>query len=88
MRQIVSHGVKMPHPDPDGRPVSHEEVEHAQGCRRQLSGRLPIFAADYATSIAATFGADVHRDRIVREPVIPDAHVWVRSSRLIEFCKR
>jgi nucleotide-binding universal stress UspA family protein len=51
-----------------------------------LSGRAPLdFAADYATSIAATFGAHVTGIAFLYEPVIPDGTLGGVPVDLIEL---
>jgi nucleotide-binding universal stress UspA family protein len=51
-----------------------------------LSGRAPLdFAADYATSIAATFGAHVTGIAFLYEPVIPDGTLGGVPIDLIEL---
>jgi nucleotide-binding universal stress UspA family protein len=51
-----------------------------------LSGRAPLdFAADYATSIAATFGAQVTGIAFLYEPVIPDGTLGGVPVDLIEL---
>jgi nucleotide-binding universal stress UspA family protein len=51
-----------------------------------LSGRAPLdFAADYATSIAATFGARVTGIAFLYEPVIPDGTLGGVPVDLIEL---
>ena len=52
----------------------------------KLSGRAPLdFAADYATSIAATFGAHVTGIAFLYEPVIPDGTLGGVPVDLIEL---
>ncbi len=51
-----------------------------------LSGRGPLdFAADYATSIAATFGAQITGIAFLYEPVIPDGTLGGVPVDLIEL---
>ena len=51
-----------------------------------LSGRGPRdFAADYATSIAATFGAHIAGISFLYEPVIPDGTLGGIPVDLIEL---